>query len=186
MLKVPVRGCTVGFPTVQQITSAVASTNCNNPSGVQHIGNSQFLVPHMKFTCSGVVTSLTIGAETPPNNGHTPLVLLIWRPVNTTTYRLNSSLQLGFQFLDFMTCNVYGKMLNETDQLAVEDGDILGVYQDRFNSNPRSSYELYFQSSTTEIYQYAKMSSSVLDEFITPSGSGIMMEPLVTVGKLIK
>ena len=181
------RGCTVGFPTLQQITSAAASTNCNNPSGVQHIENAQFLVPHMNFTCSGVVTSLTIGAETPMSNGRTPLLLQIWRPVNTTTYRLNSSLQLGFQVLDLTSdCNVYSTMLAANDQFLVEEGDILGVYQDRFNSNPRSSYELYFQSSTTEIYQYAKMSLSVLDEFITPSGSGIMMEPLVTVGKLIE
>lgn len=181
-----VRGCTSGFPTEATIRAAAVHMNgggkCRNPSDVTQHAFSQFLVPHMKFTCSGVVTRWTIGAE--DVGGNDALVLQIWRPVPsaTTIYQLVHSVELQAESLLTSECNVHAKALDEADQLSVESGDIVGVRQGRINGQ-RATYGMYYRSAAQTSYQFP-------DDGVSPrdiSGvSGVSMEPLVTVGEYIK
>lgn len=178
-----VHGCTSGFPTETAIRAAAVHMNgggkCRNPSSVTQYAFSQFLVPHMKFTCSGLVTSWTIGAE--DIGGNDLLVLQIWRPVPSiaTSYQLVHSVELQAESLLTSECNVHAKVLDEVDRLSVESGDILGVQQGRINGQ-RATYGMYYWSAAQSSYQFP-------DDGVTVRGiagmSGVSMEPLVTVGK---
>ena len=188
-----VYGCTIGFSTIEDIRAAVPdvknNAKCSNPSNVRHYDEySQYLFPHMKFTCSGVVIGWTVGAAFDSHRHATEEpIIQIWRPYGATAYKLIHSVVFGPQSsLSTLECNVYGKVLDESDQLAVEEGDILGVYQGAIRGNPRSSYTIYLKSTSQTSYMYAdemNIPQQNAHKF-TSSGSTIMIEPLVAAGEL--
>ena len=189
-----VYGCTIGFSTIEDIRAAVPdvknNAKCSNPSNLRHYDEySQYLFPHMKFTCSGVVIGWTVGAAFDSHRHATEEpVIQIWRPYGATAYKLIHSVVFGPQSsVSTLECNVYSKVLDESDQLAVEEGDILGVYQGAIRGNPRSSYTIYLKSTSQTSYMYAdemNIPQQNMQKF-TSSGSTIMIEPLVAASEFI-
>ena len=188
-----VYGCTIGFSTIEDIRAAVPdvknNAKCSNPSNLRHYDEySQYLFPHMKFTCSGVVIGWTVGAAFDSHRHATEEpVIQIWRPYGATAYKLIHSSAFGPQSsVSTLECNVYSKVLDESDQLAVEEGDILGMYQGAIRGNPRSSYTIYLKSTSQTSYMYADEMNIPEEnaQKFTSSGSTIMIEPLVAAGEL--
>ena len=147
--------CTQGFPTMFQLDKAVGATDLSSQFA------RQVLVPHINFTCNGLITKWIFGA--------------VWRG-NSLAY---TEFQIWRKTCG--TCSTYTKVGRTTvtvggsnnsiyeyvvdPPLAVQNGDVFGYFQPYSNS---TQLDLYLEDSNRIVTYYNSLSVNN----VTPPLSG--------------
>ena len=160
--------CTMGFPTT---VSDCSGSNCVTRQGT-------FIVPDMRFTCSGTVTGWRASGER-IFNGNKNSALIIWRKTGSEseTYDNVDRIELGAcagQRVETGMNNVYECILDQGDRVSVQPGDIIGIETPRpVNGN----FRLYFVDSSDGPTNY--IFNSGAPQTINLDDSNLLIDQLV-------
>ena len=132
----------MGFPTT---VPDCTGDNCATKQGT-------FIIPDMRFICSGIVIGWRVAGERIPG-GNINSALIIWRERSTTsepgTYYDNiDRIELGDcagQRVQTGMNNVYECILNQDGRVSVLPGDIIGI---EIPGQANGKFRLYFDSSS--------------------------------------
>ena len=129
--------CIMGFPT---IVPDCSGSNCDTKRGT-------FIVPDMRFTCSGTVTGWRVAGEHFGGNTNSKLIILRERSIEPGTYDTVDTIELGDcagQSVETGMNNVYECTLNRRRRVSVQPGDIIGI---ETPGQANGKFRLYFDSS---------------------------------------
>ena len=139
----------MGFlSTVPQCTTGDCGPREQDNQGVTTV-----IVPEMSFTCSGTVTHWRVAGEfSDAGNTDTNSVVIVWREMssNSGTYARVRQVELGRcggenrAPLVMGTSDVYECSLSQSERVAVQPGDVVGM---ELSSASRALFRLYFNNS---------------------------------------
>ena len=132
----PDSSCTSEFLTPTELRQKTLNLNIND---MQRKQRQQIIFPNMTFTCNGSITKLIAVVDVLEEKG-VPLMapeVQIWRKSRNESK--DSYAKIKFIFIT--TTQVFNRNvveLNLQDPIKVQKGDILGVYQPRYNESTLS------------------------------------------------
>ena len=127
LLEEPSRCLSASFSTPEALRQKTLEVNIN--SRVVMRDRQQRVFPNIHFTCNGSITKWIVGAGT--GAGTSPSSeIQIWRRSGADSYTKVASTQLTAQSIN--NSNVYEYVLSSP--LGFQEGDILGVYQNKNSS----------------------------------------------------
>ena len=170
LLEEPSRCLSASFSTPEVLRQKTLEVNINR---VVVRDRQQRVFPNIHFTCNGSITKWIVGAGT--GAGSSPSSeIQIWRRSGADSYTKVASTQLTAQS-SINSSNVYEYVFSSP--LGFQEGDILGVYQ-----NKNSSVVPYYQESTgPQNLHHPDHLMSAPSTLVNPTTASAYDYPLVTV-----
>ena len=115
------------------------------------LGNNRHsIMPSLKFSCSGTITSFLLGVEVRTDRDEYPTIWL-WNKTDETTYTrvVNSSVEIILGPSNFSTDGVYQFSLSTPLQFTANQ--VLGIYQPRYGDSVVRCY--YHDYDGHDIYE---------------------------------
>ena len=144
--------------------------------------NGLAIIPHLNFTCSGRITSIT--ARMRVNNGSNYPFFQVWRPVSVGSTIFNKVGEVPLQSDDELSevsnfTQIATIVLTDNNTMEVQSGDVVGYYHP-----PQSNYQVRALSTQGyRIYQFNGSFESVdLNNYVDIDDN---QKPLIqfTIGK---
>ena len=190
--------CTNGFPEMDRLVS-----DTSFPSGP-----AVRLIPEMQFTCNGVIAGFTVALKRKPadRSASMHMEIQVWRPENSsqctdsqtdgtgasTYYRVGEGIAIrdavcaSGMLEELYVVDTYHCELNETVQVSVEPGDILGLKLPQGRS--KLSFANVVKGPTNYIFQQSHLISSDMLSLVNHTSDSeapqILLDINTTSGKI--